>query len=55
MYISEAVISEVHAGDKETAGHRLSLIESLRILSLTGEVEHLVRGYQADLALPETA
>ena len=52
IYISEAVLEGIRAGDPEAASRRLALVEELLILALTEEVETLAEEYQNKLGLP---
>lgn len=51
LYISEAVLDEVRAGDPEAVERRLQLIESLPVLALNKDVRSLTRHYDRTLGL----
>ena len=51
LYISEAVLEEVRAGDPEAVEKRLRLIESLPVLALNEDVRALTRHYDKALGL----
>ena len=55
MYVSEAVVSEIGAGDADFSSERLALVAHLPILTLTDEVEVLANEYQGKLGLPDRA
>ena len=55
IYVSEAVLDEISAGDPDAASRRLTLTEGLPILSLTEEVGSLAIEYQHGLGLPLSA
>jgi hypothetical protein len=49
IYISEAVLEEITAGDPEAVSRRLSFTEALPILTVTEEVEILAREYHGEV------
>lgn len=51
LYVSEAVLDEVRAGDPGAVERRLRLIEDLPILALTDDVRTLTRHYAKALGL----
>jgi len=51
LYISEAVLAEVRAGDPEAVERRLQIIESLPVLALNEDVRVLTRFYDRALGL----
>jgi hypothetical protein len=51
MYVSEAVLSELRAGDPQIAAKRLDLVRSFRVLSYSSDVETLVHLYASRLGL----
>ena len=55
LYISEAVLEEIHAGDADAASRRQSFVEGLSILALTDEVAALAEEYHSRLGLPPGA
>jgi hypothetical protein len=55
VYISQAVLDEISAGDPDAAARRLALVQELPLLALTDEVEVLAGEYQTRLALPRAA
>jgi hypothetical protein len=55
IYISQAVLNEISAGDPDAASRRLALIEGLPRLLLTEEVDTLAEEYLNRLGLPQTA
>jgi hypothetical protein len=55
IYISEAVLEEIRAGDPDAASRRLALVKTLPVLGLTEEVETLASTYQETLGLPQRA
>ena len=55
IYISEAVLEEINAGDPEAVSRRQALVEDVPILKLTEEVATLAKEYQGKLGLPQRA
>lgn len=51
LYISEAVLADIRAGDPDAAGRRLELVAGLPILELDDQVRSLVRTYDEKLGL----
>ncbi len=51
LYISEAVLDEIEAGDPDAVARRLALVEDLPILTLTDDVTRLVGVYDDRLGL----
>jgi hypothetical protein len=51
MYISEAVLAEIRAGDPDAAARRLAIVDSLPILALNEDVRALVHAYDQRLRL----
>ena len=51
LYVSEAVLDEVRAGDPDAIERRLQLIEDLPILALNDDVRILTRHYAKTLGL----
>jgi hypothetical protein len=49
VYISEAVLAELRAGDPDAAARRLSLVDDLPVLELNDEVRTLVHTYDQRL------
>ncbi len=55
VVISEAVLEEVRAGDKDAAERRLAIVHGLEVLAITNEVQELVHLYQGKLGLSPNA
>jgi hypothetical protein len=55
VYISEAVLAEIRAGDPNAAARRLAIVDSLPILALHEDVRALVHAYDQRLRLGERA
>jgi hypothetical protein len=55
LYLSEAVLEEIRAGDAEVAARRLELVRGLPVLALNSEVRELVRVYTRRLGLAPQA
>lgn len=55
LYISEAVLAEIRAGDPDAAARRLAIVDGLPILALNEDVRTLVRAYDQRLRLGERA
>jgi predicted nucleic acid-binding protein len=55
LYVSEAVIAEVSAGEHKPAAERIRTIQRLPILRLNEEVRRIARIYSAELGLPAKA
>lgn len=51
LFISEAVLDEIRAGDSEVVERRLAIVESLPILGINEEVRSLLRTYDRELGL----
>ena len=51
VHISEAVLTEIRAGDPKFAAHRLAIVEGLPILEINDAVRNLVRIYAQRLGL----
>jgi hypothetical protein len=51
LYVSEAVLSEISLGDAVYAARRMNLVDDLSVLTLTREVELLIREYAQRLGL----
>jgi hypothetical protein len=51
LYVSEAVLAEVRAGDPEAIERRLRFIENLPVLALNEDVRALTRHYDKTLGL----
>src|SRR5687768_8587817 len=51
LYISEAVLAEIRAGDADAAERRLVLIEGLPVLAWNDDIVDLVREYDQHLGL----
>lgn len=55
IYISEAVLDEISAGDSDAASRRLAIVKEMPILALSEEVGSLAIEYQKELGLPYSA
>ena len=55
IFISEAVLEEISAGDENAATRRMEIVKELPILELTQDVRHLVHIYKKNLNFPEKA
>ena len=55
IYVSEAVLDEISAGDPDAASRRLALTDGLPILAINDEVGSLAIEYQRELGLPRSA
>ena len=55
LFVSEAVLREVRAGDSECAARRLAMLADLRVLPLNQEIRSLAEWYQKELRLPQKA
>ena len=55
LYVSEAVLDEIRAGDPDFAARRLELVAELGVLSLTDDVASLIRAYHRRLGLVGSA
>jgi hypothetical protein len=55
LFISEAVLEEIRAGDPAMAARRLEIVEGLPVLSLRDGVRNLVHIYRGELGLPPQA
>ena len=55
LYISEAVLAEIRAGDPDAAARRLAIVDALPILALNEDVRALVHIYDQRLRLGERA
>ena len=51
LYVSEAVLAEVRAGDPEAVSRRLRLIENLPVLAVNEDVRSLTGHYRKTLGL----
>ena len=51
LYVSEAVLAELSAGDDSASARRLALVASLPVLAFNDEVESLVEAYGRRLGL----
>ena len=54
-YVSQMVILEVEAGDKEAAAKRLEVIRGMSVLEIRSEDEQLAARYLKEIPLPEIA
>jgi len=55
LFVSEAVLQEISAGDPEMAVRRMKVVDRLPALDVTEEVDSLVEVYQECLGLPDRA
>jgi hypothetical protein len=55
LFISEAVLEEIRAGDSSLAARRLDLVAGLPVLAVRDDVRALVRIYYDELGLPPQA
>ena len=55
LFISEAVLEEIRAGDPEAASRRLEITQGLPVLALNDDIRELVHVYRNDLGLPDRA
>ena len=55
LFVSEAVLWEVRAGDPKFSARRMQLIASLPVLSVTQEIRSLADWYRIELHLPQKA
>lgn len=55
LYISEAVLEEIRAGDPEFAAQRLEIMADLGVLTFSNDVETLIRVYARQLGLGGSA
>ncbi len=55
LFLSEAVLEEIRAGDPEAAARRMEVIRELPVLTLKDEVRELVDTYSRRLGLPTQA
>ena len=55
LFISEAVLDEMRAGDPDYAARRLELVAELDVLAFSADVENLIRTYYHRLGLAGSA
>jgi hypothetical protein len=55
LYVSEAVLDEIRAGDPDYAVQRLQIVADLPVLAFSGDVESLIRAYDRRLGLVGSA
>jgi hypothetical protein len=55
LFVSEAVLQEIRAGDPQMASRRMEIVSGLPVLDVTREVDSLVEVYQGRLGLPDRA
>jgi hypothetical protein len=55
LFLSEAVLQEIRAGDPKMAARRMQIVDGLSVLDVTSEVDSLVEIYQERLGLPDRA
>lgn len=55
LFISEAVLAEISAGDPKAAARRHKAVQRLPVLELNEDVRELVRHYERNLGLPRRA
>ena len=55
LFVSEAVLQEIRAGDPDMAARRMQIVDGLPVLDVTSQVDSLVEVYQERLGLPDRA
>jgi hypothetical protein len=55
LYVSEAVLDEIRAGDPGCAARRLEMVADLPVLAFSEDVESLIRAYDRRLGLVGSA
>lgn len=55
LHISVIVMDEISQGDAEAAQKRLAIVEDMRLLQRTPEVDDLAAYYEKELPIPERA
>ena len=55
LYVSEAVLDEIRAGDPEYAARRMDVVAQLDVLAFSDDVEFLIRAYDRRLGLVGSA
>jgi hypothetical protein len=55
LFVSEAVLREIRAGDPATAARRVEIVKGLPVLDVTKEVDSLVDIYQEKFNVPRRA
>lgn len=55
LFISEAVLAEIQAGDPNAAAKRSAFVDQLPILKLSDSARSLVKDYMETLGLPDKA
>ena len=55
LFVSEAVLDELRAGDPDVAARRVSLVSELPVLAFSEDVEFLIRTYDQGLGLDGSA
>ncbi len=55
LFISEAVLQEIRAGDPVAAARRMELVKELAVLDVPKEADSLVEIYQRQFNLPQRA
>lgn len=55
LYVSEAVLDEIRAGDPDRAARRMEIVAGLDVLGFSDDVEALVRAYHRRLGLVGSA
>jgi hypothetical protein len=55
LYVSEAVLAEARAGDREAAARRAAILVDLPLLDITAEVTQLAQAVAHGLRLPRRA
>lgn len=55
LYVSEAVLEEIRAGDPDYVVRRLRVVAGLSVLAFSGDVEWLIRIYDRQLGLQGSA
>jgi len=55
LFVSEAVLQEIRAGDPDMTARRMQIVDGLPVLDVTSQVDSLVEVYQERLGLPDRA
>jgi hypothetical protein len=55
LFVSEFVVNEASAGDKDAAGKRLEVLQGISLLDVNLEVENLAKKFIGEKALPAKA
>jgi hypothetical protein len=55
LFVSEAVLDEIRAGDPKYAAQRMNLVADIEVLTFTSDVEELIFAYKGRLGLTGSA